>query len=151
MGFGLCVSGMASDKDVVPDSTLEALQRAVLSEDQAEAVFEQDRDAVVFALLELSKRLAEARSSQAVLSTPSGMISFYEKSLAKSLKKRPGAKKGHSGSRRVVPDRIDRRKTHRRPCCPDSGGRLNRTGDTRPRYIGSSSDRHRKHRRNPFF
>jgi hypothetical protein len=79
---------------------LEVLQRAALSEDQAEAIFEQGRDAVVFALLELSKQLAEARGPQATPSTPSGMIPVYEKPPAKSRKKRPGAKKGHPGSQR---------------------------------------------------
>ena len=119
--------------EVVPDSTLEVLQRAALSEDQAEAIFEQGRDAVVFALLELSKQWAEARGPQATPSTPSGMIPVYEKPTTKSRKKRPGAKAGHAGSRRRVPDRIDRRETHILPCCPDCGGRLKRTGDTRTR------------------
>ena len=50
---------MASCMEVVPDSTLEVLQRAALSEEQAEAIFAQGRDAVIFALLELSKQLAE--------------------------------------------------------------------------------------------
>ena len=71
----------------MPDSTLEVLQRAALSEDQAEAIFEQGRDAVVFALLELSKQLAEAKGETDSLitpSTPSGMIPVYEKPPAKS-------------------------------------------------------------------
>ncbi len=119
----------------MPDSTLEVLQRAALSEDQAEAIFEQGRDAVVFALLELTKQLAETRGPQATPSTPSGMIPLYEKPTTKSRKKRPGAKTGHPGSRRRVPDRIDRRETHKSPCCPDCGGHLKRTGDTRTRYV----------------
>ncbi len=121
--------------EVLPDSTLEVLQRAALTEEQAKAIFEQGRDAVVFALLELSKQLAEARGPQATPSTPSGMIPVYEKPPAKSRKKQPGAKDGHPGSRRRVPDRIDRRETHKLPCCPDCGGRLKRTGDTRTRYV----------------
>ena len=121
--------------EVLPDSTLEVLQRAALTEDQAEAIFEHGRGAVVFALLELTKQLAEARGPQATPSTPSGMIPVYEKPPAKSRKKRPGAKDGHPGSRRRVPDRIDRRETHTLPCCPDCGGRLKRTGDTRTRYV----------------
>ena len=120
--------------EVVPDSTLEVLQRAALSEDQAEAIFEQGRDAVIVALWELSKQLAEARGPQATPSTPAGMIPVYEKLPAKSRKKRPGAKKGHPGNRRRLPDRIDRRETHKLPCCPDCGGPLKRTGDTQTRY-----------------
>jgi len=126
---------MASCKEVVPDSMLEVLQHAALSEDQAESIFAQGRDAVVFALLELSKQLAEARGPRTTPSTPSGMIPVYEKPPAKSRKKQPGAKKGHPGSRRRVPDRIDRRETHKLPCCPECGGRLKRTGDTRTRYV----------------
>lgn len=120
--------------EVVPDSTLEVLRRAALSEDQAEAIFEQGRDAVVFALLEMSQQLAEARSPQTTPNTPSGMIPVYEKPTTKSRKKRPGAKKGHPGSRRRTPDRVDRRENHESPCCPDCGGHLKRTGDSRTRY-----------------
>ena len=126
---------MASYMEVVPDSTLDILQCAALSEDQAGAIFEQGRDAVVFALLELSKQLAEARGPQATPSTPSGMIPVYEKPTTKSRKKRPGAKDGHPGSWRRVPNQIDRRETHTLPCCPECGGRLKRTGDTRTRFI----------------
>ncbi len=121
--------------EVVPDSKLEILQRAALSEDQAEAIFAQGRDAVVFALLELTQQLAEARGPQTTPATPSGMIPVYEKPTTKSRKKRPGAKPGHPRSRRRVPDRIDRRETHKLPCCPDCGGRLKQTGDTRTRYV----------------
>ena len=110
--------------EVVPDSVLEVLQRAALTEGQAEAIFEQGRGAVIFALLELSKRLAEARGPQATPSTPSGMIPVYKKPPAKSRKKQPGAKEGHPGSRRRVPDRIDRQETHKLPCCPDCGAGL---------------------------
>lgn len=130
---------MASFKDdVVPEATAELLRRAALTEEQAVAIFESGREAVVFALLELTKQLAESRgveTSQTKSSTPSAMIPVYEKPPAKSRKKRPGARVGHPGSRRDKPERIDRRETHRLACCPDCGGRLKRTGDTRTRYI----------------
>jgi transposase len=63
------------------------------------------------------------------------MIPVYEKPAVKPRKKQPGAKKGHPGSRRAAPERIDWEETHKLPCCPDCGGRLKRTGDTRTRYI----------------
>lgn len=123
---------------VVPDSTLEVLQRAALTEEQARGIFALGEGAVVFALLELTKQLADARGAEAAAearpSTPSGMIPVYEKPPVKPRKKRPGAKVGHPGSRRAVPERIDRRETHQLPSCPDCGGRLKRTGDTRKRY-----------------
>jgi transposase len=121
--------------EVIQDSTLENFQCAALSEDQAEAIFEQSRDAVTLVLLELSKQLTEACGPQATPSTPSGMIPVYEKPTTKSRKKRPGAKQDHPGSWRRVPNRIDRRETHKLPYCLECGGRLKRTGDTRTRYI----------------
>lgn len=131
---------MATVKEVVvPDSTLDVLQRAALTEDQARAIFVLGEGAVVFALLELTKQLAQARGGEAVSeprpSTPSGMIPVYEKPTTKPRKKRPGAKAGHPGRRRAVPDRIDRWETHKLPSCPDCGGRLKRTDDTRKRYV----------------
>jgi len=130
--------------EVLPEATAELLRRAALTEEQAEAIFESGRDAVVFALLELTKRLAEARgaeeTSDTKSSTPSGMIPVYEKPPAKPRQKRPGAKAGHRGARRRKPERIDRRETHQLPCCPDCGGRLKRTGDTRTRYVEEIPD-----------
>ncbi len=126
---------MASSSQALPDSTCEVLLHAALSEEQAEAIFEQGRDAVVFSLLMLSKQLAETCGPQTTPSTPSGMIPVYEKPPAKPRKKKSGAKEGHPGRHRRVPDRIDRRETHTAPCCPDCGGRLKRTGDTRTRYV----------------
>jgi len=40
----------------------------------------------------------------------------------------------HAGSRRQPPQRIDQRKEHRAPRCPDCGGRLQRCRETRTRY-----------------
>lgn len=137
---------MATFKDdVLPEATAALLRRASLTEEQAVAIFESGREAVVFALLELSKQLAEARGAETTesepkSSTPSAMIPVYKKPPAKSRKKRPGAKAGHRGARRAKPDRIDRRETHQLPCCPDCGGRLKRTGDTRKRYVEDVPD-----------
>ena len=125
---------MVTCTEVLPGTTLDVLQRAVLTEEQAEAIFARGREAVIFALLELTKQLAEARGPQTTPSTPSGMVPIYEKPPAKSRKKRPGAKPGHTGSRRCTPERIDHRKEHKLSHCPECGGRLKRTGDTRTRY-----------------
>lgn len=131
---------MATSTEVLKQSTLDVLRRARLSEEQARAIFAQGEEAVVFALLELTKQLAEqkadaAGSSHQTPATPSGMKPPYQKTPAKSGKKRPGAKKGHPGSRRKAPERIDWQVEHKLSQCPDCGGRLKRTGDTRSRYI----------------
>lgn len=125
------------------ESTTDALREGVLSEEQAEAIYAQGREAVIFALLELTKQLAEARAAagQSVRpSTPSGMIPVYEKPSATGRGKRPGAKPGHPGARRPVPASVDRRVTHRLACCPRCGGRLRRTGRSRTRWTEDIPD-----------
>ena len=113
---------------------------------QAEAIFEQGKEAVVFALLELAKRANEATNNIADPSanpaTPSAMIPPYQKPAAKKRKKKSGAKPGHKGSRRKPPERIDHREKHRATTCPDCGGKLNQCSETRKRYIEDIPDVH---------
>ncbi len=111
-----------------------------LTEEQARAIVAEGEDAAVFALLEMAKMLAERQAGQAATShqtpaTPSGMKPPYRKPNGSSRRKRkPGRKKGHPGSRRPQPERIDRRETHRAEVCPDCGGPLCRCSETRTRY-----------------
>ncbi len=126
---------MSTCLELLDKPTREALGTGSLSEEQALEIYRQVPEAVIFALLELTQQLAEVRGPQTTPSTPSGMIPVYEKPPAKPRKKQPGAKKGHTGSRRPAPERIDWEETHKLPCCPDCGGRLKRTGDTRTRYV----------------
>jgi transposase len=129
---------MASRALGLARSTLAVLRCGELTEAQARSLFRQGEEAVVFALLELTKQLVEAQgkhSPSATPSTPSGMIPVYEKPPAKRRgKKRPGAQRGHSGSRRAAPERIDWQVEHRADCCPDCGSRLKRCAETRVRY-----------------
>lgn len=123
------------------DKTITALPKGIslgpgLDRAQAEAIFARGKEAVIFALLEMAKRLAEPRKpASATPSTPSGMIPVYEKPAVSSRKKRPGRKKGHPGSGRARPERIDRREEHRLPCCPHCQGRLKRLSDVHVRYV----------------
>ena len=126
------------DERLISAKTERALRSAALSKRQAEAIYARGKEAVVFALLELTKQLAESQGKNgptATPSTPSGMVPVYEKPPAKRRgKKRPGAKAGHPGSRRAVPERIDWQVEHRADRCPDCGGRLQRCAETRVRY-----------------
>ena len=115
-----------------------------LTREQAAAIYARGEDAVVFALLEMAKRLAEAEGRNdpsAAPSTPSGMLPVYKKPAAKGRgKKRPGAKNGHVGARRERPQRIDWRAEHRAENCPECGGRLKRCAEERIRYIEDIPD-----------
>ena len=104
---------------------------------QAAAIFARGKEAVIFALLAMAKQLAEARNpaSATTPSTPSGMIPVYEKPAVSSRNKRPGCKKGHPGSGRKRPERIDHYEEYQLPCCPHCQGRLKRLGDTHTRYV----------------
>jgi transposase len=113
-----------------------------LSAEQAEAIYNQGKEAVIFALLELAKKLGEQQSRvqapappQPSPSTPSGMIAPYQKTSVRGRRKKPGRKQGHAGVRRQVPERIDRREEHRAERCPDCGGPLIRCQQTRTRYV----------------
>jgi transposase len=107
-----------------------------LTAKEAAAIFAQGKEAVIFALLELAKQLAQAGqpSSGISPSTPSGMVPVFQKPPVKIRGKKPGRKAGHEGSRRPPPERIDQRKEHRAKSCPDCQGRLTRCNEIRTRY-----------------
>ncbi len=113
---------------------------ASLTEEEARAICAQGEEAIVFALLTMAQMLAQqqaqaAATSHQTPSTPSGMKPIYQKPPAPVRgRKKPGRKKGHPGSRRDMPERIDRRVEHRAQVCPDCGGELNRCAQTRTRY-----------------
>jgi transposase len=121
-------------------ATLDIAVGPTLSEEQARAIFAEGEEAVVFALLQMAKLLAEQQAAQAGTShqtpaTPSGMKPPFAKPTKSRGKKKPGRKNGHPGARRSKPERIDRRETHRAKVCPDCGGPLCRCKETRTRYI----------------
>jgi transposase len=130
---------MATCTEVPPRGLLDVLRRGALTEEQAQRIFRQGQEAVVFALLVLTKQLAQqlgktAAQSHQTPSTPSGMKPPHQKPPGKSRKRRSGAKPGHPGRRRDVPEQVDWQVEHRADRCPDCGGRLKRCEETRTRY-----------------
>jgi hypothetical protein len=118
---------------------------ATLTEEQARQIFSQGEEAVVFALLQLAKQLAEQKAAAAAdshqtPSTPSGMKPPYTKPPAKPGKRKPGRKKGHPGARRETPEHVDWQVEHEADRCPDCGGPLNRCSETRTRYTEDIPD-----------
>ena len=122
-------------------ATLDIALGSTLSEEGAREIYAQGPEAVVFALMAMAKMLAEQQAASAATShqtpsTPSGRKPVYQKpSPSGRGKKKPGRKKGHPGSRRAAPERIDRRETHRAKICPNCEGPLKRCAATRTRYI----------------
>ena len=112
-----------------------------LTEEQARQIVEMGDEAAVWSILQLAKMLAEKERSSAAAgshdtpATPSGMKPPYSKpNRSSGRKKKPGAKKGHVGSRRGAPDHVDNHEEYRAETCPDCGGPLNRCNETRTRY-----------------
>lgn len=107
-----------------------------LTAEQAREIYSQGEEAVVFALLQLAHMTAAGtQPAQPSPSTPSGMIPPYQKEGKGSRRKRkPGARPGHVGRRRAVPDRVDEYQDHRLELCPQCQGTLTHCGDTRTRY-----------------
>lgn len=117
--------------------TLEIELGPDLTAEEAGRIFDQGREAAIFALLELARRLKERqRPPEPTPSTPSGMVAPFQKpSVPQSKrKKRPGAKPGHVGRRRPAPERVDRTVEHRADACPDCGGPLMECQETRDRF-----------------
>jgi len=116
---------------------------ASLTEAQAREIFRQGEEAAVWALLQLSRMLAEAQgrgtapthTPSVSPSTPSGMRPIYTKPPAPRRRKRPGRPEGHVGVRRAWPEQADQTQEHRLECCPHCHGELQRCRQVRRRYV----------------
>ena len=115
---------------------IEPLLGPQLTPEQARLIYEQGSEAVVFALLTLAKKLAEKQAAaSADPSTPSGMKAPYQKPPGKKRHKQRGRNKGHPGSRRATPVRIDRHEAHTLETCPNCQGPVAPCQQTRTRIV----------------
>src|SRR5438270_9804516 len=92
--------------DTLDVASLQAMLGPELTAEQAALIFQQGQEAVVFALLTLTKLLAETQAGAAPSadpSAPSGQIPPYAKPTGKGRAKTKGAKPGHPGRRRSSP------------------------------------------------
>jgi len=116
---------------------------AALDVEGARRIYASGEEAVVFAWLELAKQLAETRlvgansaAADANPATPSVMIPVFQKATTTARRrKKSGAKVGHAGAHRAVPERIVHHQEHREKVCPDCSGPLNRCAETRTLYV----------------
>ena len=106
-----------------------------LSDAQAASLAAAGPEAVRWALLAANARIGQLQSPAPSPSTPSGMVPVYQKPAVKGRKRKPGAKEGHTGSRRKTPPTIDARVEHRLDACPCCGGELQRCRRQRQRII----------------
>ncbi|CAN5140562.1 IS66-like element ISH10B family transposase [soil metagenome] len=111
---------------------LQAFRSGRLTEEQAERFVDRDPLELKLLLLQLSIAVANKTSPHA---PPSSVAPFDKPPPAAKRRKKSGAKPGHAGRVRAMPERIDHHVTHQLPACPDCGGELKRTGRTRKRVI----------------
>lgn len=119
-----------------------------LTPEQAQEIYAQGPEAVVWALLKLSILASEQAASGATgdaptpaavtappLSTPSAQVPPYHKPSGDGGTKSPGRKAGHPGTRRPKPLVIDRHVEHSLACCPQCGGKVSDSYDVRKRIV----------------
>ncbi len=138
------------------ETLIDAAARGTLTEAQARQLYHFGPEVVTLAFLAAKRALSERDARIATLeeqlhplpggesptaagqlspSTPSGQRPVYTKPPAKKGQRKPGGRKGHAGTRRPPPTRIDQRIEHRLPCCPECGGPLTRCHRRRTRVI----------------
>jgi transposase-like protein len=123
--------------DALGAAALEALLGPQLTAEQAALIFQQGEEAVVFALLNLAKQLAEKHAAATTPgpSTPSGQRPIYTKPTAQGRAKVKGAKRGHPGHRRPTPTSIDHHEDHPLAECPKCHGPIRPCRSARTRVI----------------
>jgi transposase len=116
-------------------ASLEELLGPSLTDEQARQIYRRGEEAVVLGFLIMARKLAALSPNKPSPTAPSGMIPGYQKPATRARGKKPGGKPGHKGHHRAPPARIDRRREHRLPCCPDCQGRVKRCAGFRRRFI----------------
>jgi transposase len=117
-------------------STQEITLGPNLTAEEAQAIYEQGPEAVVFALLQMAKLLAEQqRKPGDSPSTPSAMRPVYLKEATPQRRKKPGARNGHKGSRRPQPPIIHQRVVLRLQRCPVCQSRVTPCQQIRTRIV----------------
>jgi hypothetical protein len=123
-----------------PKPDIRSLLANGFNEETANLLYEQGKEVVIFALLQLAALALKTQDINGTHpSTPSAATPTYLKDPGKQRKKKPGAKPGHKGSRRPPPV-INRHETHRLQHCPDCGTELNKRKQTRTRIIEDIPD-----------
>ena len=134
-GFRILLT-ISCGKETRTIATLEITLGPNLTAEEAQAIYEQGPEAVVFALLQMAQLLAAQQPKPAdAPSTPSGMKPVYEKEPSPRRRKKPGRKKGHPGARRAPPPVIHRQVVLRLERCPVCQSQVTPCAQTRTRIV----------------
>ena len=120
-----------------PEIDIDFVDRFVagtVTEEESRRFSQQPSEVIAFTMLAIQQRIAQPRG----VNVPPATIPAYEKpgsnsGKARKNKRKRGAQPGHKGSSRKSPPEPDRTRTQKLDDCPDCGGKLKDTGDTRER------------------
>jgi hypothetical protein len=119
-----------------PEPNIRSLLENGFNEETANLLYEQGREVVIFALLQLAALALKTQDINGTHpSTPSATVHLFHKEPGKKRKKKPGAKIGHKGSRRPPPI-VNRQLEHRQHCM-----QMRRAGGSMARHIGCGASR----------
>jgi transposase len=124
---------MTAEHESKPD--IRSLLEKGFNEDTANILYDQGKEVVIFALMQLAAlALSTTSSDDSSPSTPSAAVPPYQKEPGKKRKNKPGGKPGHKGSRRAPPV-VNKHVEHRLEHCPECGTTLNKRKQKRTRVI----------------
>lgn len=108
-----------------------------MKREDAAAILDLPREEAIQQILELARKAERYDQVFKDVSptTPSGMTPVYTKPPGKKRRRKPGRKKGHPGSSRPRPEKIDKYETHTASHCPDCDGRLGKPIKDYKRYV----------------
>jgi len=136
--YTFCVTTDAL-KQLSNDQLIERAVRGELTEAQIEMLVEHNPKLAKLAFIAAEQAINQLRGNQSAItpSTPSGQQPVYSKpKQRKRSGKSPGAKPGHQGRRRPMPEQIDRRQTHAElKRCPKCDGTVHPAHKHRKRII----------------
>jgi hypothetical protein len=108
-----------------------------VTRDEAIAILELPSEQAIEFIMALGEKAEKFDQLRGEISPtcPSGMTPVYLKNPGKKRKKKPGQKKGHPGTARKNPDKIDHQKEHTLQSCPQCHSQLRKPIRSYKRYI----------------
>lgn len=108
-----------------------------MKREEAAAILDLPRDKAIQKILELARKAEKYEQVFKDVSptTPSGMTPVYTKPPGKKRRRKPGRKKGHPGTSRLRPQKVDKFEVHKASHCPHCDGRLGKPIKHYKRYV----------------